>query len=119
MEMRRLLVEILLLLTVVSYAGQRVITDTREEVILHTDGTWKYADKSQKQENKIRTNATIFKKPADSKFLVRSTVKSARQSGLSVFAFLLPGLCRRDKYCENQGSGLKRSKYELAFPFPI
>jgi hypothetical protein len=66
------LVILLLLLTAPSYADQRAITDTGEQVILKDNGTWIYADKTQKSDQKIETNTIIFNRPQDSTFLLKS-----------------------------------------------
>jgi hypothetical protein len=71
--MKKLLVAIALLLATTSYAGQKAITDTGEQVILNSDGTWGYADNKQKHAHKIETNKLKFEKPVDSTFLLKST----------------------------------------------
>jgi len=70
--MKKLFVTILLLLAATSYASQKAITDTGEEVILNNDGTWKYSDNAKKATNIIETNKKKFKKPRDSSFLLKS-----------------------------------------------
>lgn len=67
------LATLLILFAVTSYAGQRAITDTGEQVILNSDGTWLYADKAQKPDQKIETNKVKFSRPPDSTFLLKST----------------------------------------------
>jgi hypothetical protein len=71
--MKKLFVTIILLLSVTSYASQKAITDTGEEVILKGDGTWEYSDKAQKATNMIETNKKIFERSRDSSFLLKST----------------------------------------------
>ena len=71
--MEKLFVTILLLLAATSYASQKAITDTGEEVILKGDGTWEYSDKAQKATNIIETNKKIFERSRDSSFLLKST----------------------------------------------
>ncbi len=71
--MKKLFVAILLLLAATSYASQKAITDTGEEVILNSDGTWEYSDSAQKATDIIKTNKTKFKRPRDSSFLLKST----------------------------------------------
>lgn len=71
--MKKLFVTILLLLAATSYASQKAITDTGEEVILKGDGTWEYSDKAQKATNIIETNKKIFERSRDSSFLLKST----------------------------------------------
>jgi hypothetical protein len=71
--MKKLFVTIILLLAATSYASQKAITDTGEEVILNSDGTWEYSDKARKATKIIETNEKKFKKPVDSSFLLKST----------------------------------------------
>ncbi|MGD0278588.1 MAG: hypothetical protein ABSC11_04700 [Smithella sp.] len=76
--MKRLfLITLFLLFAVTCYAGQKAITDTGEQVILNSDGTWNYIDKEQKTEKKIETNKTKFNRPVDSTFLLKSTQNQA------------------------------------------
>ena len=70
--MKKLFVTILLLLAATSYASQKAITDTGEEVILNSDGTWEYSDNAQKATNTIETNKKKFEKPRNSSFLLKS-----------------------------------------------
>ena len=74
--MLRLLVLLTLCLTSIGYAGQMAITDTGDEVILNSDGTWQYVDGSS-QEQSIKTNDEIFTRPETSTFLLKSTRNSA------------------------------------------
>ena len=53
---------IIMLITTISYADQKAITDTGEEIFIYSDGTWKY-----------NNNKNIFNKPKDSSFLLKST----------------------------------------------
>jgi hypothetical protein len=71
--MKKLLVTAAFLLATTGYAGQKAITDTGEQVILNSDGTWGYADNKQKQAHKIETNKMKFEKAEDSTFLLKST----------------------------------------------
>jgi hypothetical protein len=71
--MKKLLVATVLFVATTSHAGQKAITDTGEQVILESDGTWAYAGKMQKQAQKIETNKMKFEKPQDSTFLLKST----------------------------------------------
>lgn len=71
--MKIIFVTIFILLTTTSYASQKAITDTGEEVILNSDGTWKYTDNSKKANNIIETNKKRFVKPIDSSFFLKST----------------------------------------------
>jgi hypothetical protein len=72
-DMKIIFITIFILLTTTSYASQKAITDTGEEVILNSDGTWKYTDNSKKADKIIETNKKRFKKPRDSSFLLKST----------------------------------------------
>jgi hypothetical protein len=58
-------------LSIPTLAQQRAISDTGEEVILHEDGTWSYADRD-KEEVEIQTNRKKFTKPKKSSFLLKS-----------------------------------------------
>ncbi len=71
--MKKLLVTAAFLLATTGYAGQKAITDTGEQVILNSDGTWGYADNKQTQAHKIETNKMKFEKADDSTFLLKST----------------------------------------------
>jgi len=75
--MKTVLVITALLLTTSSYSGQKAITDTGEQVILNSDGTWTYADAKQKQDHRIETNKMKFEKPGDATFLLKSTKNNA------------------------------------------
>ncbi len=59
-----------LLLTTTGFAGQKAVTDTGEEVILNNDGTWRYVNKTQASNKKIKTNSKKFSKPDTSSFLL-------------------------------------------------
>ncbi len=62
----------------VSYANQKAVTDTGEEVILYSNGTWQYTNNLNHETNEITTNPKTFTKPIDSTFLftnVRLTFK--------------------------------------------
>ena len=69
--MKKVFVTILLLLATTSYASQKAITDTGKEVILHSDGTWEYADTAQKVA-KIKTNKTNFERSKNASFFLKS-----------------------------------------------
>ena len=70
--MKILLVIILLFLAATSYASQKAITDTGEEVILNSDGTWEYSDNAQKATKIIETKKNKFERSRDASFLVKS-----------------------------------------------
>lgn len=56
-----------------SAAGQvRAVTSNGDEVILNTDGTWKYTNDSTQNFSKIDTNKVEFLKNAAASFLVKS-----------------------------------------------
>jgi len=68
----------IIIISSISYASQKAITDTGEEIILYDDGTWEYSDKSNQSKNEILTNENTFLKPESSNFLLKSTrTKSA------------------------------------------
>jgi hypothetical protein len=62
----------LLLLANLCFSQKKAVTETGEEVILYSDGTWKYVDDSVNEKQAIITNPGIFKKNAGSTFLVKS-----------------------------------------------
>lgn len=64
---------IAIFMVTIVYANQRAITDTGEEVILNSDGTWVFTNESKLGEEVIKTNKSDFKKPASSTFLLKST----------------------------------------------
>lgn len=71
--MMKVFMSIVLMLAIMpAFASQRAITDTGDEVILNTDGTWVYASRAAKNLAKIRTNKTVFKKPKSSNFQLKS-----------------------------------------------
>ena len=70
--MKKLFVTILLLLAATSYASQKAITDTGEEVILNRDGTWEYSDNAQKATKIIEITKKKFERPRNSSFLLKS-----------------------------------------------
>ena len=58
----------------VCHAQQRAITDTGEEIIIYTDGTWQYVDEALQAETQISTNPTPFTKDESATFLAKSSV---------------------------------------------
>jgi len=70
--MKKIFITIFLLLAATSYASQNAITDTGEEVILNSDGTWIYSDIAKKPANIIEINKNKFYKPSYSSFLLKS-----------------------------------------------
>jgi hypothetical protein len=67
------LASLLYLVPLFLFAQKKAVTETGEEVILYTDGTWKYADSSSLKETEIATNPNPFKKKISSTFLLKST----------------------------------------------
>lgn len=75
--MKKLLL-ILLFATASSYAGQKAVTDTGEEVYLNDNGTWEYTNKPrQKKSVIITTNKKRFTKPKGATFLLKSKVNNS------------------------------------------
>ncbi len=70
--MKFIFASVFILLTSLSYANQKAITDTGEEVILHSDGTWEYS-KQYDQKKDIALSSEVFKKSEYSTFLLKST----------------------------------------------
>ena len=75
--MKYIVATLLILLTSISYASQKAITDTGEEVILHTDGTWEYSHKPNRPISEIATNPNTFQKPNKATFMLKSTINSS------------------------------------------
>lgn len=63
---------LLLLLNPTSYADQKAITDTGEEIIIFNDGTWRYVNDTNAGSKKIEINKYKFFKTNDSSFLLKS-----------------------------------------------
>jgi len=70
--MKKLFITILLLLAANSYASQKAITDTGEEVILNSDGKWEYSVSAQKATDTIKTDKKKFARSKDSLFQLKS-----------------------------------------------
>jgi hypothetical protein len=68
-----LLTGILTLLISSSFGQKKAVTETGEEVILYTNGTWKYLNDSVAGESEIKINPKAFKKSANATFLIKST----------------------------------------------
>lgn len=63
----------LVLAAAAAHAGQKAITDTGEEIIINSDGTWKYAEaEGRGAGGDIETNPKPFTKPKTSTFLLKS-----------------------------------------------
>jgi hypothetical protein len=56
----------------ISQAQIIAVTESGEEVILYSDGTWKYQHEGQFMSGKIQTNTIAFKKEKESTFLLKS-----------------------------------------------
>jgi hypothetical protein len=56
-----------------SLAQIKALTDNGDEVLLNSDGTWKYINDSNYNANKIDTNKIDFLKSKEATFLVKST----------------------------------------------
>jgi hypothetical protein len=51
---------------------KKAVTENGEEVILYTDGTWKYVNDSVQEEKEIPVNPKAFTKSSSSTFLLKS-----------------------------------------------
>lgn len=56
----------------ISSAQQRAVTELGEEVILFSDGTWRYAKQKVEETKPIPTNPQIFEKDKTASFLLKS-----------------------------------------------
>lgn len=74
--MKLIAVLVFALISSISYASQKAITDTGDEVILYDDGTWEFADKSKLKTDSIIINPNEFIKAKDSTFQLKSTITS-------------------------------------------
>ncbi|MCK4662415.1 MAG: hypothetical protein KAT68_06095 [Bacteroidales bacterium] len=54
-------------------AQKKAVTETGDEVILYDDGTWKYVNDTDIENNEIPTNSKKFEKSDNSTFLLKST----------------------------------------------
>ncbi|WP_405209088.1 hypothetical protein [Aquimarina sp. LLG6339-5] len=73
MKNNYLLLSIIILLISSSLQAQtKAVTETGEEVILYTDGTWKYLNQEEEIEKEITTNPVTFEKSEKSTFLLKS-----------------------------------------------
>ena len=105
MKIFSIVLSILLFLAATSYAAQKAITDTGEEIIINSDGTWEYADKGQNVTDKIQTNKKEFKRSEDASFQLKSTkndsaywintdkwsFKKPKEEGPTEYSFQLKG----------------------------
>lgn len=67
------LILILLFLPLAATAQIRAVTTTGEEVILNSDGTWRYVNDSAALAEKVDTSHVAYTRKASASFLVRST----------------------------------------------
>ena len=74
---RTLYVILLICLASASYASQKAITDTGEEIIIYSDGKWEYLTNSKQTNGSIPFNKNKFEKPKDSFFLLKSTITNS------------------------------------------
>jgi hypothetical protein len=56
----------------ISFAQQKAVTESGEEVILYNDKTWKYLNDEENKENIISLNSKKFTKDENSTFLLKS-----------------------------------------------
>ena len=70
---KNLVLLIFLLLAISGFAQKKAVTETGEEVILYSNGTWKYLNAGDSAQHEIRTSAEKFTKPANAVFLLKST----------------------------------------------
>jgi hypothetical protein len=71
--MKQLLTIFLGLLVSGLFAQQRAVTDTGEEVILFTDGTWVYVEDHTTLADEIRENPRRYTRSNDATFLLKSS----------------------------------------------
>jgi len=62
-----------ILVTTIGYSSQKAITDTGDEIVIYSDGTWKNLSSLSSNIDELQLNNTKFKKPAKSSFLLKST----------------------------------------------
>jgi hypothetical protein len=67
-----LLYAITLLLSLSAISQKKAVTENGEEVILYTNGTWKYVNDSANEEKEIPVNPKAFTKSNTSSFLLKS-----------------------------------------------
>ncbi len=62
-----------LIISKITVAQKKAITDNGDEVILYDNGTWKYTKEFIDTANFIKTNPVAFYKPKNANFLLKST----------------------------------------------
>lgn len=71
--MKKTIISFLLTLSILHASGQiKAVTSNGDEVILNSDGTWKYVNDSVQAASRIDTNRISFSKNAIATFLVKS-----------------------------------------------
>lgn len=58
-------------------AAQKAVTENGDVVILSDNGTWLYEQSNLANDNKIKTNAAVFNKPAKANFVLKSKTNNA------------------------------------------
>lgn len=99
--MKRTAVLFLMLFCSVSFAGQRAVTDTGEEVILNSDHTWRYLNTPDNTISHIKTNPKRFSKSLTATFQIKSTKNN------TVFWI------NTDKWRFNKGRTNHQAEYEF------
>ena len=69
---RIVLLYVFLAVAISTQAQINAITESGDQVVLYSDGTWKYVEESQEEEEEIPENPKKFKKDKDATFLVKS-----------------------------------------------
>ncbi len=75
--MKTLYAILLILLATTIYASQKAITDTGEEIIIYSDGTWKYPNNSRQNAGPIKFNKNTFRRPKAASFLLKSKTNNS------------------------------------------
>lgn len=70
--MKRFLPAVLLIFSLSTFAQTRAITDTGQEIILHSNGTYSYVDAEDIAAVNIPTNPRSFMKSDNASFLLKS-----------------------------------------------
>jgi hypothetical protein len=71
--MKKIIIASSFVFTALQAAAQvQAVTSNGDEVVLYTDGTWKYVKKTE--DKKIDTNKTVFIKSPESGFLLKSNI---------------------------------------------
>lgn len=70
--MRLISLLILVVAATSAFGQQKAVTENGEEVVLYSNGTWIYADRTALATEDIRMNETVFSKPKKASFLLKS-----------------------------------------------